>query len=54
MKRYLLFLFFIFTTMVAFSQEITGEWNGTINVQNTSLRLVFHINKTDVVRALND
>jgi len=47
MKRYLLFLFFIITTMVVFSQEITGEWNGALNVQNTSLHLVFHINKTD-------
>ena len=27
-------------------QDITGEWNGTLSVQNTSLRLVFHINKT--------
>jgi len=47
MKRYLLFFFFIIATMVAFSQDITGEWNGTLNIQNTALRLVFHINKTD-------
>ncbi|MFA7044129.1 MAG: alpha/beta hydrolase, partial [Bacteroidales bacterium] len=47
MKRYLLFILFIITTMVAFSQDITGEWDGTLNVQNTPLRLVFHINKTD-------
>lgn len=33
--------------MAAFSQEITGEWNGALNVQNTSLHMVFHINKTD-------
>jgi len=47
MKRYLLFFLFICATMIAFSQDITGEWNGTLNIQNTALRLVFHINKTD-------
>jgi len=47
MKRYLTFFFFIITTMVAFSQDITGEWNGVLNIQNKSLHLVFHINKTD-------
>lgn len=47
MKRYLFFIFFSITTMMAFSQDIIGEWDGTLNVQNTSLRLVFHISKTD-------
>jgi len=47
MKRYLLSFFFIITAMVAFSQDITGEWNGVLNIQNKSLHLVFHINKTD-------
>ena len=43
----MLFLFLITMTMVAFSQDITGEWNGTLNIQSTTMRLVFHINKTD-------
>ena len=47
MKRYFLFFTLIFTAMSAFCQEITGEWEGTLSIQNTSLRLVFHINKTD-------
>ncbi len=29
------------------SQDITGDWNGLLNVQGTQLRLVFHIGKTD-------
>ena len=48
MKRFLLFLTFIFSIMTAFSQEITGEWEGALSIQNTTLRLVFHINKTDI------
>ena len=47
MKRYLLFFIFMIAAATAFSQDITGEWNGTLNIQNASLRLVFHINKTD-------
>ena len=43
----MLFLFLITMTMVAFSQDITGEWDGTLNIQSTTMRLVFHINKTD-------
>lgn len=33
--------------MSAFGQDISGEWNGRLSIQNTSLRLVFHIQKTD-------
>ena len=28
------------------AQDITGQWNGVLTVQGTSLRIVFHINKT--------
>ena len=28
-------------------QDVTGQWNSVLNVQGMSLRLVFHINKTD-------
>jgi uncharacterized protein len=47
MKSILLF-FFILASMAAYSQDITGEWDGTLNIQGKSLRIVFHINKTDV------
>ena len=29
----------------AFSQDITGQWNGALKVQGTQLRIVFHISK---------
>jgi pimeloyl-ACP methyl ester carboxylesterase len=37
----------LLSAMNAFSQDITGEWDGALNVQGKSLRLVFHISKTD-------
>ena len=46
MKRILLF-FMLLSAMNAFSQDITGEWDGALNIQGKSLRLVFHISKTD-------
>ncbi|GHV43529.1 lipoprotein [Bacteroidia bacterium] len=42
MKK-ILSLFLFFYAVVAFSQEITGTWNGVLEVQGVSLRLVFHI-----------
>ena len=39
-----------FTLLATFSlnaQDIIGQWNGTLKVQGTQLRLVFNINKTD-------
>jgi len=29
------------------AQDITGQWNGALNIQGTNMRLVFHISKTD-------
>ena len=46
MKRILLF-FMLLSAMNAFSQDIIGEWDGALNIQGKSLRLVFHISKTD-------
>ena len=37
----------LLSAMNAFSQDITGEWDGALNIQGKSLRLVFHISKTD-------
>lgn len=46
MKRIFLFLMLL-TATTAFSQDITGEWDGALSIQGKSLRLVFHISKTD-------
>jgi pimeloyl-ACP methyl ester carboxylesterase len=29
-----------------YTQQITGQWNGALNIQGTQLRLVLHVNKT--------
>ena len=47
MKKTLLVSFFLISTIIVIGQEITGEWNGALKVQNMQLRLVFHILKTD-------
>lgn len=44
-------IFILFIACIAsFSlqaQDITGQWNGELNVQQTQLRIVFHVSKTD-------
>ncbi len=48
MKQLILSIALMFAcTAAMMGQVITGEWNGTLTVQNTSLRLVFHISKTN-------
>lgn len=37
----------ILISNMLFGQDITGQWNGILNVQGTQLRLVFNISKTD-------
>ena len=37
----------ILISNMLFGQDITGQWNGILNVQGTQLRIVFNINKTD-------
>ena len=39
-----LFVALITTTFIS-AQEITGTWQGTLNVQGTKLEIVFHIEK---------
>jgi len=46
MIRRLLGGFFFMAAMGVAGQDITGEWNGSLNIQQTSLRLVFHIQQT--------
>lgn len=33
--------------LTTFAQDITGDWHGSLKVQGTQLRLVFHITKTE-------
>jgi len=47
MKKNLLISFLLFLSIIAFGQDITGEWNGLLKVKGVQLRLIFHINKTD-------
>jgi fermentation-respiration switch protein FrsA (DUF1100 family) len=55
MKKLSLFLFFLFFSLTAFGQEITGQWNGLLKVQGMQFRLVFHIqNAATGLRATMD
>ncbi|MCV9926107.1 alpha/beta hydrolase [Flavobacterium sp. LS1R49] len=47
MKQFILSLLIGLISMTVFGQEITGQWNGVLNVQGTQLRLVFNITKSD-------
>ena len=47
MKAILTLLFTFLTSLTLTAQDITGQWNGALNVQGTQLRLVFNITKTD-------
>lgn len=41
-----IFLFSIFSFIAAQAQDIVGDWNGTLQVGTTQLRLVLHVSKT--------
>lgn len=47
MKQVLILLFTFLCSFSLTSQDITGQWNGALNVQGTQLRLVFNISKID-------
>jgi uncharacterized protein len=47
MKRKFLISLFLISSIVAFCQDITGEWNGLLKAGGMQLRVVFHITKTD-------
>jgi len=46
MKKNLIISILLISSVLVFSQDITGEWNGLLNVQGMQLRVVFHITKT--------
>lgn len=47
MKQIVILLFCLGWSIGAYSQDITGRWNGAINVQGTQLRLVLNITESD-------
>lgn len=47
MKQILLILSLLMVAYAAYTQDITGQWNGLLKVQNTQLRVVFNVTKTD-------
>lgn len=47
MKRLLTSLLTVVLSCALMAQDITGDWDGVLSVQNIKLRLVFHITATD-------
>jgi len=47
MKKIALVLITTLVTLSMYGQDITGQWNGMLNVQGTQLRLVFNITHSD-------
>ena len=46
MKRLILSLAIILFAINSFAQTPVGDWNGALDINGTSLHLVFHIQKT--------
>ena len=46
MKKAIMILAVVLTSVTMFSQNITGEWNGKFNLHGKELKVVFHISKT--------
>src|SRR6266498_4018070 len=44
-KLFYTFAFILFVTAVSLAQDITGDWNGTLNTGAGELRLVLHLTK---------
>ena len=47
MKTISILLIAFLTSFTLTAQDITGQWNGVLNVQGTQLRLVFNVTKSD-------
>ncbi len=47
MKKIIAFIIITLVTLPMYAQDITGQWNGILNVQGTQLRLVFNITQAD-------
>ena len=46
MRNHLIIFFLLGWSCSAITQSITGTWTGTLDVQGTQLRIVFHVEKT--------
>lgn len=47
MKKIIFTLLFTITTILTFSQDITGTWNGELDIQGQKMALIFHIENKD-------
>lgn len=47
MKKAIIAFALLLATFTMFGQDITGQWNGFLEVRGTQLRIVFHISKTE-------
>jgi dienelactone hydrolase len=47
MKRFIYVIFFVLVSFITFGQDITGTWNGVLDIQGTKLRLVIHIRQSE-------
>lgn len=47
MKKLLLLFVLLLTVNIMYSQDITGDWYGTLEVPGAKLRMVLHINETE-------
>lgn len=47
MKKIIFFFLIVLTTLAISAQDITGQWNGILQVNGIQLRVVFNITKTD-------
>ncbi len=47
MKKLILLILIVLIPCLTQAQDITGKWNGILNVQGMDLRLIFHISKGD-------
>ena len=47
MKQFSILLLSLLCSLPITAQDITGQWNGVLNVQGTQLKLVFNVSKID-------
>lgn len=46
MKKMISFLLLTIATFAVYAQDITGQWNGALNIQGQQLRLVIHVSRS--------
>ena len=47
MKTFAQIIILVLMSSALYGQDLAGQWKGTLNVQGTQLRIVFHVNKTN-------